>query len=371
MRENMISIINKPNKQEIEDIDYIELYVGNAKQSAYYYCRILGLKIVAYSGLETGDRDRTSYVLKKGNTCIVVSSSHSNEHPISQFVNKRGDGIKDVAFRVNDVDEIYENAVANGAISIQPPYEESDKYGIVKKAIVGTLGDLTHTIVEKKDYRGVFFPGYKSINNGSFPEHNGITCIDHLAICVDNMPAWVSFYDNVFGFKLLKAFKKDEVSSSNSALMTKVMQNGTERVKLPIVEPAEGDKKSQIEEFLEYNKGPGIQHIALLTDDILETVKTMNENGIDFLYTPETYYQMLPKRVGKIDESIEELQKHKILVDKDDEGYLLQIFAQPIQDRPTLFFEVIQRKGSRGFGNGNIKALFEAVEREQEKRGNL
>ncbi|HEU4963353.1 MAG TPA: 4-hydroxyphenylpyruvate dioxygenase [Bacilli bacterium] len=355
----------------IQDIDHIELYVGNAKQTAFYLCKLLGLQIIAYSGLETGNRDRASYVLQGGDIHILISAAYHNDHPIARFVAEHGDGVKDIALRVTNLEQTYTQAITNGGIPNTAPYTEHDAHGTVQKAVLGTYGDLTHTLIDRENYQGAFLPGYQPVDEPKPTLNTRLTRIDHLALNVENMNQWTDFYERVFGFNLLREFNKEDVSSDTSSLMTKAMQNGSELVKFPIVEPAPGKKKSQVQEFLDYNSGPGVQHIALLTDDILTCVEQLQQNGIQFLYTPDTYYDMLPARVGDIDEPLPELNRLNILVDRDHEGYLLQIFAQPIHDRPTLFFEIIQRKGSRGFGNGNIRALFQAVEREQARRGNL
>jgi 4-hydroxyphenylpyruvate dioxygenase len=355
----------------IEDIDYLEIYSGNAKQSVFYYCKLFGLKITAYKGLETGCRDRVSYLAEKGDIRLLISGSFAPDHPIAEFVKKHGDGVKDIALRVKNVEETYKKAIERGGIPICEPYVEEDEHGFVKKAVIGTFGDTVHTLIERGHYHGTFAPGFVAVEDDEPEIDTAITRFDHLAINVENMNEWTSYYENVFGFTLIKEFKKEDVSSENSSLMTKALQNGNSRIKLPIVEPAPGKRKSQVQEYLDYNLGPGVQHIALETDNILLAVENLQKNGIKFLYTPDAYYEMLPDRIGEIDEPIDELNRLNILVDRDEEGYLLQIFSQPVQDRPTLFFEIIQRKGSNGFGNGNIRALFEAVEREQAKRGNL
>ncbi|MFC5701156.1 4-hydroxyphenylpyruvate dioxygenase [Cohnella faecalis] len=355
----------------IQDIDYLEIYTGNAKQAAYYYSKLLGFRIVGFSGLETGDRDKISYVLEQGGIRILISGAYSTDHPISDFVKKHGDGVRDIAFQVQDIEATYRKVVQNGGIPIREPYSEEDEFGCLKKAVIGTFGATVHTFVEREEYKGIFAPGFHPIKQNSRARNTGLTRFDHLAICVEDMNEWLQYYADIFGFGLLKVFKKEDISSKRSALMTKILQNGTERIKFSIIEPAVGKKKSQIREYLDYNNGAGVQHIAFQTDNILNSVKTLQRNGLNFLDTPETYYEMLHDRVGALDEPVEELRKLRILADRDDEGYLLQIFGHPVNDRPTLFFEVIQRKGSKGFGNGNIRALFEAVEREQAKRGNL
>jgi 4-hydroxyphenylpyruvate dioxygenase len=355
----------------IKDIDYIELYTSNAKQAAFYFSKLYGFEIKGYSGLETGNRETVSYFLEQGGAHLILTGTYNFDNEISEFLRQRGDGVRDIALLVDDVELAYRNALANGGIGLQAPFVARDENGELKRAVLGTFGDTIHTLVERKHYRGNMLPTFKKIDETYAVPRGGIERYDHLAVCVEQNQEWIEYYENVFGFKMSQSFNKDDVSSQTSSLMTKILQNGTDKIKMTIIEPAKGKKKSQITEFLEYNNGPGVQHIALLTENILETVGNLQASGTEFLYTPDMYYDMLPDRVGEIDEPIDKLHKLKVLVDRDDEGYLLQIFARPIQDRPTLFFEVIQRKGSKGFGNGNIKALFEAVEREQALRGNL
>ncbi len=354
----------------IQDVDYIEFYVGNAKQALHYFCKGFGFKPIAYSGLETGQRNRVSYVLEQKKMRFVISGALSSDDPIAAFVKKHGDGVKDIALRVEDVEKAYQDAVSRGAIAIQEPQSHTDEYGTVKKAIIGTYGDTIHTLIERKDYKGLFIPGYQAFECEVPNQETGLIAVDHVVGNVEQMEAWVSYYQNVMGFYAMINFTDEDISTDYSALMSKVMTNGG-RIKFPINEPAEGKRKSQIEEYLEYYNGAGVQHLALLTTDIISTVKALRANGIDFLDTPDSYYEMLTERVGHIDEDIEKLRELKILVDRDEEGYLLQIFTKPIVDRPTLFIEIIQRKGSRGFGEGNFKALFESIEREQARRGNL
>ncbi|TCS94742.1 4-hydroxyphenylpyruvate dioxygenase [Hazenella coriacea] len=355
----------------ILDIDYIEYFSGNAKQAAYFFCRTYGFKPVAYSGLETGCREKTSYLLEQGNIRLLVSGSYHPEHEITQFVTKHGDGVKDIALRVDNVEQAFMEAVSRGGIVVKEPFEEKDLHGIIKKAVIGTYGDTVHTLVERKDYSGLFAPGFIA-SELNLPEVTpGLVAIDHIVGNVERMEEWVSYYEKVFGFKQMIHFDDEDISTEYSALMSKVMYNGTGRVKFPINEPAEGKRKSQIQEYLEFYQGAGVQHIALITNDIVQTVSALKEQGVAFLDTPDTYYEELQARVGEIDENIADLKRLSILVDRDDEGYLLQIFTKPIVDRPTLFFEIIQRKGAKGFGEGNFKALFEAIEREQERRGNL
>ncbi|HZG15597.1 MAG TPA: 4-hydroxyphenylpyruvate dioxygenase [Candidatus Bathyarchaeia archaeon] len=355
----------------IKDWNHVEFYVGNAKQAMHYFVKAFGFDVVAYAGLETGSREKVSYVLKQNHLTFVLSGALSPEGQIAEFVKKHGDGVKDVAMTVEDCEQAYREAVSRGAIPIMEPTEYSDEHGSVKKAAIGTYGDNIHTFIERQDYKGVFLPGYVPFEAPVKQESTGLIGIDHIVGNVEVMDEWVSYYEKVMGFTSAQNFSDDDISTEYSALMSKVMQSGTGRIKFPINEPAEGKRKSQIQEFLEFYHGPGVQHIALLTNDIVTTVAKLRENGVDFLRVPETYYDDLKERIGAIDEDIEELRKLHILVDRDDEGYLLQLFSKPIVDRPTLFVEIIQRKGARGFGNGNFKALFEALEREQANRGNL
>ena len=354
----------------VRDVDHLEFYVGNAKQSSYYLARAFGFKIVAYSGLETGNREKVSYVLVQKNMRFVVSGALSSDNRIAEFVKTHGDGVKDVALLVDDVDKAYSEAVKRGAVAIAPPVELTDENGTLKKAVIGTYGDTIHTLVERKNYKGAFMPGFQKVEFNIPFEESGLIAVDHVVGNVEKMEEWVSYYENVMGFKQMIHFDDDDISTEYSALMSKVMTNGS-RIKFPINEPADGKRKSQIQEYLEFYNGAGVQHLALLTSDIVKTVEALRANGVEFLDTPDTYYDELTARVGKIDEEIDKLKELKILVDRDDEGYLLQIFTKPIVDRPTLFIEIIQRKGSRGFGEGNFKALFESIEREQERRGNL
>ena len=354
----------------VKEVDYLEIYTGNAKQSAYFYCTAFGFKPVAYSGLETGNRETVSYVLQQRKIRLVITGSLTESSRPASFVKKHGDGVKDIALTVDDVEKAYKEAVSRGAIEIVPPFTLTDEHGTVKKAVIGTYGDTIHTLVERKNYQGIFMPGYEEIEMKVPFEDAGFIAVDHVVGNVERMEEWVSYYANVMGFKEMTHFTDKDISTEYSALMSKVMHNGG-RIKFPINEPAEGKRKSQIEEFLEFYNGPGVQHLAILTEDIVRTVSILRKNGVEFLSTPSTYYDVLSERVGKIDEEIDKLKELSILVDRDDEGYLLQIFTKPVVDRPTLFIEVIQRKGARGFGEGNFKALFESIEREQERRGNL
>ncbi|MFM1652276.1 4-hydroxyphenylpyruvate dioxygenase [Brevibacillus sp. B_LB10_24] len=355
----------------IKDWDHVEFYVGNAKQAMHYLTKAFGFKATAYSGLETGSREKVSYVLKQNHLTFVVSGALVPEHPIAEFVREHGEGVKDIALTVEDCDQAFREAVSRGAVPVMEPTEFSDLDGTVKKATIRTYGDTVHSLIERKQYKGLFFPGFVPYDSPVQADGTGLIGIDHIVGNVEVMDEWVGYYEKVMGFTAVQNFKDDDISTEYSALMSKVMQGGGGRIKFPINEPAEGKRKSQIQEFLEFYRGQGVQHIALLTTDIVSTVAKLRENGVDFLHVPDTYYEDLKDRVGSIDEDLEELRKLRILVDRDDEGYLLQLFSKPIVDRPTLFIEIIQRKGARGFGNGNFKALFEALEREQERRGNL
>lgn len=358
----------------INGTDYIEFYVGNAKQTSYFYRSAFGFKLVAYAGLETGVRDRASYVLQQDKIRFVLTTPLTPDHPVSEHIKKHGDGVRDLALWVDDAEAAYRETTKRGARGVMEPTVFNDEFGEIKKSAIAIYGDTIHTFVERKNYRGVFMPGFKPVSReDTIARPVGLKYIDH---CVGNvelgaMNRWVEFYMNVMGFRLYQHFDDKDISTDYSALMSKVMANGNERIKFPINEPAQGRRKSQIDEYLEYYHGPGVQHIAMATENIIDTVGKLRNQGVDFLYVPTTYYDDLQQRVGKIDEPIEELKKLGILVDRDDEGYMLQIFTKPVEDRPTLFFEVIQRKGSRSFGKGNFKALFEAIEREQAARGNL
>ncbi|WP_186756769.1 4-hydroxyphenylpyruvate dioxygenase [Echinicola salinicaeni] len=353
--------------------DHVELYVGNAKQAALFYQYAFGYKLIAYAGPETGIRDRASYVLSQGKIRLVLTSALGEFHPIAAHVKKHGDGVKVLALWVDDAEKSWQETTSRGAVSFEEPKILRDENGTVKTASIHTYGETIHTFVERKNYKGPFLPGYisKSSNYQSSPV--GFKYIDH---CVGNvgwgeMNKWVEFYEKVMGFSLLVTFDDKDISTEYSALMSKVVSNGNGYIKFPINEPAEGKKKSQIEEYLDFYNSPGVQHIAIATDDIIQTVGELRSRGVEFLEVPETYYEEMPSRVGKIDEATQPLKDLNILVDRDNEGYLLQIFTKPVQDRPTLFFEIIQRKGAKSFGKGNFKALFEAIEREQRLRGNL
>lgn len=354
----------------VREIDYLEMYVGNAKQAMHYLCKGFGYRPIAYSGLETGNREKVSYVVEQQRSRFVISSALNQNHAIADFVKLHGDGVKDIALQVDDVERAYMEAISRGGIAIQEPQDLTDEHGTVRVAIIGTYGDTIHTLIERKNYKGVFMPGYAPIESGLSTQSVGLIGVDHVVGNVESMEEWVSYYEKVMGFKQMIHFDDEDISTEYSALMSKVMYNGG-RIKFPINEPATGKRKSQIQEYLDYYNGPGVQHVALLTNDIIETIAKLKENGIEFLTTPDSYYEMLTDRVGVIDEEIDRLRELNILVDRDDEGYLLQIFTKPVVDRPTLFFEIIQRKGAVGFGEGNFKALFESIEREQELRGNL
>jgi 4-hydroxyphenylpyruvate dioxygenase len=357
----------------LKGTDHVEFYVGNAKQSAYYYQYAFGYKLVAYCGPETGVRDRASYVLEQNKIRLVLTTSLKPDSEISEHVRLHGDGVKVLALWVDDAEKSYNETLSRGAESAQAPFELKDEFGSVKMASIKTYGDTIHTFVERTHYKGAFMPGYIKVDKPALAPPTGLKHIDH---CVGNvgwgeMNKWVDFYENVMGFKLLITFDDKDISTEYSALMSKVVSNGNGYIKFPINEPAEGKKKSQIEEYLDFYHGPGVQHIAIATDDIIFTVSELRKRGVEFLYVPDTYYSDLKERVGAIDEDIEALKKLNVLVDRDDEGYLLQIFTKPVEDRPTLFYEIIQRKGAKSFGKGNFKALFESIEREQELRGNL
>jgi 4-hydroxyphenylpyruvate dioxygenase len=357
----------------INGTDYVEFYVGNAKQASHYYRAAFGYSLVAYRGPETGVRDRASYLMQQGKIRLVLTTPLAPESPIAEHVHKHGDGVKDYALWVDDARLAYETAIARGAIPVQAPQVFSDEHGEVVIAAIGTYGDTIHSIVERRNYRGVFLPGFKPVTPHYQPADVGLKFVDH---CVGNvelgkMNHWVAYYADVLGFRNLITFDDSDISTEYSSLMSKVMANGNDKIKFPINEPASGKKKSQIEEYLDFYRGPGAQHLALATDDILTTVKALRDRGVEFLSVPTSYYDELQARVGTIDEPVEELAKLGILVDRDPDGYLLQIFTKPVEDRPTLFYEIIQRKGATSFGKGNFKALFESIEREQELRGNL
>lgn len=353
--------------------DHIEFYVGNAKQSALYYQHCMGFELVAYAGPETGVRDRASYVLQQNKIRFVLTTAIGPDSPIAEHVALHGDGVKVLALWVDDARKSFQETTTRGAVPYQEPRVLKDEFGEVVVASIRTYGDTIHTFVERRNYRGPFLPGYAKRKSSLAPEPIGLKYIDH---CVGNvelgkMNQWVKFYEDVMGFKLLVTFDDSDISTEYSALMSKVVSNGNGYIKFPINEPAEGKRKSQIEEYLDFYKGPGVQHIAIATDDIVRTVRELRQRGMEFLYVPETYYDDVLDRVGHIEEDLSELKEQNILIDRDEEGYLLQIFTKPVQDRPTVFFEIIERNGAKSFGKGNFKALFESIEREQALRGNL
>lgn len=353
--------------------DHLELYVGNAKQAAYYYKAAFGFQTVAYAGPETGVRDRASYVVQQGKIRLVLTTAMHSDHAIAEHVRQHGDGVKILALWVDDAYESYEQTMARGARSYQEPRTLTDEHGEVRTAGIYTYGETVHLFVERKNYHGAFLPGYAAQTSAFNPEPTGLLYVDH---CVGNV-GWnrmneaVKWYEDVMGFTNILSFDDKQITTEYSALMSKVMSSGNGYVKFPINEPAEGKKKSQIEEYLTFYEGEGVQHIAVATDDIIRTVRELKSRGVEFLNTPDSYYDNLRAHVGTIDEDVEALRSLRIMADRDEEGYLLQIFTKPVEDRPTVFFEIIQRKGARSFGAGNFKALFESLEREQDRRGNL
>jgi 4-hydroxyphenylpyruvate dioxygenase len=353
-------------------IDHLEMYVGNGVQAAYFFTRALGFRRVASAGLESGIRDRSSHVLEQGGVRFVLTAPLHGTGEVARHVAEHGDGVKVIALRVPDAEQAYRVAIRHGARGVAEPWEASDERGTVRMATVATYGETLHTFVDREDYDGVFLPGYLAAEDHD-PDAGRFTGVDHVVGNVElgRLDEWVGYYERVFGMREMIHFTDRDISTEYSALMSKVMADGSGRIKFPINEPAEGKRKSQIEEYLEYYGGAGVQHVALATDDIVRTVSELQSRGVEFLTTPESYYQELPERIGEIDEDLADLRRLGILADRDDEGYLLQIFTRTLGDRPTLFFEVIERHGARGFGEGNFKALFEAIEREQEKRGNL
>lgn len=353
--------------------DHIELYVGNAKQAAHYYQHAFGFELIAYAGPETGIRDRASYVLRQGKIRLVLTSPLNIQSEIAAHIHKHGDAVRVLALEVTDATHAYRETISRGASSAKEPTRVKDEFGEAVISSIKTYGDVIHSFVERKEYSGPFLPGYKIHKSNAAHEPIGLQYVDH---CVGNvelgqMNNWVKFYEKVMGFNLLVTFDDKDISTEYSALMSKVVSNGNGYIKFPINEPAEGKRKSQIEEYLEYNNGPGVQHIAVATHNILFTVSELRKRGVEFLHVPDTYYDDLSDRVGHLQEDIQALKKLNILADRDEDGYLLQIFTKPVQDRPTLFFEIIQRQGAKSFGKGNFKALFEAIEREQAMRGNL
>ncbi len=362
-----------PDFMPILGTDYLEFYVSNAKQAAHFYRSAMGFKPLAYSGLETKNQETESYVVVQDKIRLVLTSPLRSGSAIGKHIDNHGDGVKVTALWVEDATYAYEEAVKRGAKSYMEPKIEEDAHGRVVRSGIHTYGDVVHIFVERKDYNGIFLPGYEKWESSYETEPVGLKFVDHMVGNVElgQMNVWVKFYEEVMGFKQIMSFDDKDISTEFTALMSKVMSNGNGRIKFPINEPAAGLKKSQVDEYLEFYEGAGVQHIAVATDDIISTVTQLKARGIDFLEVPDTYYDVLNERVGPIDEDIEKLRKLKILVDRDDEGYLLQIFTKTVQARPTMFFEIIQRKGATSFGKGNFKALFEALEREQELRGTL
>ena len=357
----------------LKGTDHVEFYVGNARQAAYFYRAAFGFSLVAYAGPETGQRDRASYVVQQGKIRFVLTTALRSGHPVAAHAHTHGDGVRSVALWVDDARGAWRETTRRGAVSVAEPREMRDENGTAVLAAIQAYGDTIHTFVERGNYSGPFLPGYRAVAADPIARPVGLLHVDHMVGNVgwNEMNTWVDFYARVMGFSLYQHFDDKDISTEYSALMSKVMANGNGYVKFPINEPAEGKKKSQVEEYLDFYPGPGVQHIALATHDILYTVNKLRDQGVEFLRVPHTYYSELQERVGKIDEPLDELEGLGILVDRDDEGYMLQIFTRPVEDRPTLFFEIIQRKGSRSFGKGNFKALFEAIEREQQERGNL
>ncbi len=371
--------LTKSNTEQQKDVfplkgtDHIEFYVGNAKQAALYYQTVFGYELIAYRGPETGTFDTVSYVLQQGKIRLVLTSALRPDHQVAQHVAQHGDGVKVLALWVDDAAYSYDTAIERGARSAKPLQNLRDDDGEIRTASIHTYGDTIHTFVERTNYEGAFIPGFEARSSLRPVESAGLKFVDH---CVGNvelgkMNEWVKFYQEVMGFNLLITFDDKDISTKYTALMSKVVANGNGYIKFPINEPAKGLKKSQIDEYLEFYRGAGVQHIALATDDIIYTVDKLRKNGVDFLYVPDNYYETVLERVGSIDEDLEVLKRLNILIDRDEDGYLLQIFTKPVQDRPTVFYEIIQRKGARSFGKGNFKALFEAIEREQALRGNL
>jgi 4-hydroxyphenylpyruvate dioxygenase len=358
-------------------IDHVRFFVGNARQSAYFYRNAFGFEVLGYAGLETGVKNEAGYVLRQGQITFVLTSPLSPEHPETARLAQHGDGVMDIAFDVDDVRAAYAEAIRRGGSGVSEPRALEDATGVYETATIRAYGDTTHSFINRDRYRGLFAPGYKAIDPDRYNPTTfravGLVAIDHMVGNVEEgkMDDWVKFYETVLGFRQLVSFDDKDISTEYSALMSKVMQNGTGRIKFPINEPARGKRRSQIEEYLHFYNGPGVQHIAMATGNIIDTVRAMRHNDVSFLSVPQSYYDLLADRIGPIKEDLAELAELGILVDRDDEGYMLQIFTKPVTDRPTLFFEIIQRRGSRSFGKGNFKALFEAIEREQARRGTL
>jgi 4-hydroxyphenylpyruvate dioxygenase len=358
-------------------VDHVRFFVGNARQSAYFYRNAFGFDVLAYAGLETGVKHEAGYVLRQGHIAFVLASPLDPEHPENRRLMVHGDGVQDIALEVDNVQHAYQEAVRRGATGVREPTLLEDENGVYEYATIRTYGDTTHSFVNRDRYRGVFAPGYQPLDPDRYSPSTfhpvGLKAIDHIVGNVEEgkMNEWVQFYEKVLGFSQLVHFDDKDISTEYSALMSKVVQNGTGRIKFPINEPAKGRRRSQIDEYLQFYGGPGVQHIAMATGNIIETVRAMRHNDVSFLRVPPAYYDQLPERVGTIKEDVQSLAELGILVDRDDEGYMLQIFTKPVADRPTVFFEIIQRRGSRSFGKGNFKALFEAIEHEQARRGTL
>ncbi|HMS51666.1 MAG TPA: 4-hydroxyphenylpyruvate dioxygenase [Chitinophagales bacterium] len=365
-----------PNSEDflpLNGTDYVEMYVGNAKQAAYYYQTAWGYELIAYAGLETGLKDRCSYVLKQGKIRLVLTAALTPDSPVAEHVRRHGDGVKVIALWVNDAEYSFNETVKRGAMPAFEPTTLTDEFGSITYSGIHTYGETLHIFVDRANYNGAFMPGFKPAQSLIAASPVGLQYVDH---CVGNvelghMNEWVQFYEEVMGFKLLITFDDNDISTEYTALMSKVVSNGNGYIKFPINEPAKGRKKSQIDEYLDFYRSAGVQHIAVATNDIIHTVTELRKRGVDFLYVPDNYYDDLMERIGVIEEDIADLRKNNILVDRDDEGYLLQLFTKPVQDRPTVFFEIIQRKGAKSFGKGNFKALFEAIEHEQSLRGTL
>jgi 4-hydroxyphenylpyruvate dioxygenase len=359
------------NPLKLKKVHHVEFLSGNAKQSAYFYRKAFGFAQLAYSGLETGNRETASYVLSQGKIRFVITSPLRGTHPAAEHIRKHGDGVIDIALQVEDADFAFAEAVRRGATPVTEPHDVSDEFGTVRRASIRTYGETIHSFISYSDYRGAFLPGYKTAEIPG--DSAGLLVVDHIVGNVElgAMNTWAEWYSKVMGFSRYITFDDKDISTEYSALMSIVMSDDRRVVKFPINEPAPGKKKSQIDEYLDWYEGPGVQHLALLCGDIIETVTRLKANGVEFLSVPDSYYTDLSERVGELDEPMDKLRELKILVDRDEEGYLLQLFSKPVEDRPTVFFEIIQRKGSRGFGKGNFKALFESIEAEQEKRGNL
>ena len=359
------------NPLKLKKVHHVEFWAGNAKQSSYFYRKAFGFSQLAYSGLETGNREAASYVLSQGKIRFVITSPLTSDHPAAEHIRKHGDGVRDIALHVEDADFAFAEAVRRGAKPAIEPHDVRDEHGSIRRAAVHTYGDTIHSFISYTDYNGPFLPGYATAEIAG--ESAGLLIVDHIVGNVElgKMNEWAEWYTKVMGFSRYITFDDKDISTEYSALMSIVMSDDNRVVKFPINEPAPGRKKSQIDEYLEWYGGPGAQHVALLCGDIIETVQKLKANGVEFLGIPDSYYDELPTRVGTIDEPIEKIRELKILVDRDEEGYLLQLFSKPVEDRPTVFFEIIQRKGAKGFGKGNFKALFESIEQEQAKRGNL